>query len=123
MLERIVLGSCLLGAIACSSDGESGDLAGGPVWFEGATLIVGDDGSPIENSAFLVEDGRFAWVGVRGENQPPTDATRVDLTGQTVIPALIDGHSHIGFTDQRDGTTRRDSFTREMIVDHLQRYA
>src|SRR5207248_9826681 len=64
--------------------------------FEGARLITGDGRAPIENAAFLVENARFTRVGRKGEIQAPAGAARIDLTGKTVIPALIDGHSHIG---------------------------
>src|SRR5256885_68275 len=65
-------------------------------WFEGARLIIGDKTPAIENSAFLVEGDSFTWVGKKGERQPPANAARVDLTGRTVMPTLIDGHNHIG---------------------------
>src|SRR5262245_1477588 len=65
--------------------------------YEGARLIAGDGGSPIEDSAFLVERGRFTRVGRRGDVRAPAGAPRVDLTGKTVIPGLVDGHSHIGY--------------------------
>ena len=66
------------------------------VLFEGARLIAGDGSAPLEDSAFLVENNRFTRVGRRGTVQPPSGAARVDLTGKTVIPALIDAHAHIG---------------------------
>ena len=34
--------------------------------FEGARLIAGDGGAPIEHSAFVVENGRFTQVGTQG---------------------------------------------------------
>ena len=71
--------------------------------FEGARLIVGDGSAPIENSAFLVEGETFAWVGRKGERQPSSGTRRVELTGKTVIPALIDGHNNIGLVNERDG--------------------
>ena len=49
----------------------------------------GGGSTPIENSAFLVEGDTFTWVGRQGEAEPPEGAARVDLSGQTVIPALI----------------------------------
>src|SRR5215469_11829372 len=65
--------------------------------FEGARLISGDGGAPIENSAFVVENTQFTRVGKRGELQAPPGAARIDLTGKTVIPAKVDLHGHIGF--------------------------
>ena len=95
----------------------------GAALFEGARLITGNPGAPIEDSAFLVENSRFTRVGRRGEIQPPAGAARVDLTGKTVIPALIDTHNHIGWTDHKTNVATKTSFTRELVIDHLQRYA
>jgi imidazolonepropionase-like amidohydrolase len=97
--------------------------AGTPIWFEGARLIVGDGSPPIENSAFLVEGDSFAWIGRRDQRQPPRGATRVDLSGKTVMPALIDGHNHIGLVNEKDGTNSKANYRRENLVDQLQRYA
>src|SRR5262245_12580256 len=71
--------------------------------FEGARLIVGDNTAPIENSAFIITGNTITRVGTKGALQAPAGATRVDLTGKTVIPALIDGHNHMGLSDLRDG--------------------
>ena len=61
--------SLLVLAVACSPEAGPPRAAGNAVWFEGARLIVGDGNAPIENSAFLVEDGvypRRSWAGTRG---------------------------------------------------------
>jgi imidazolonepropionase-like amidohydrolase len=58
-------------------------------------LITGDGRAPIANAAFIVEGGRVAWVGVLGDAKVPAGAARVDLTGKTVIPAIIDTHAHL----------------------------
>jgi imidazolonepropionase-like amidohydrolase len=93
------------------------------LWFEGARLIVGDGSAPIENGAFLVEGETFAWVGRQGQRQPRQGATRVDLAGKTVMPALIDGHNHIGLVNEKDGSNSKANYRRENLVDQLQRYA
>jgi len=90
--------------------------------FEGARLIVGD-GSAIENAAFIVENGRFTVVGRNGQVMVPAGATRVDLSGKTVMPAIVDAHGHPGFVDAVTGQMSKANFTRENYIDHLQRYA
>ena len=65
------------------------------VVFEGARLIVGDGSPPIENSALVVDGGRFVQVGPAAELEAPAGAKRVDLTGRTVMPAIIDTHTHL----------------------------
>ena len=89
--------------------------------YENARLIVGDGSAPIENAAFLVENARFTRVGRRGEVQAPPGAGRVDLSGKTVIPALVDGHSHIGY--MKNLTSGAVNYTRENILDHMHRFA
>jgi len=100
----------------------AGQAPPGPiVLYEGARLITVDGSAPIERSAFLVESGRFVRVGRQGEITAPASAARVDLTGKTVIPALIDAHSHIGY--MKDLTSGPQNYTRENILDHMHRFA
>src|SRR5215831_922679 len=79
--------------------------------YEGARLIDGNGGSPIEDSAFVVADGRFTQIGRKSNVRAPADAAHVELSGKTVMPALVDAHAHLGY---RKGTTfTADNFTRE----------
>ena len=126
--ERAIHGLSIVLATAivagCSSRGEGPTPAASAVTvFEGARLITGDGGAPVENSAFVVENNRFTAVGRKGELNVPSGATRVDLTGKTVMPAIIDAHGHLGFLDMANGTMSKANFTRENYIDHLQRYA
>src|SRR5881296_2339988 len=78
--------------------------------FEGARLITGDGSAPIMDAAFVVDNGRFTAVGRKGQITVPAGAARVDLTGKTVIPAIIDAHKHL-------------AVTRDALVDQLQHFA
>ncbi len=78
--------------------------------FEGARLITGDGSAPVADSAFVVENGRFTAVGRKGQVKAPAGAAHVDLTGKTVIPAIIDAHKHL-------------ALTRDALVDQLQHFA
>jgi imidazolonepropionase-like amidohydrolase len=90
--------------------------------YEGARLITGD-GSAIEDSAFIVTGNTFTGVGRRGQVQVPAGAMRVSLAGKTVMPAKVDLHGHIGYQHDWDGTMAKEYFTRENLIDHLQRLA
>ena len=61
--------------------------------------------------------------GARGTVKAPPGATVIDLRGKTVMPALVDAHSHLGYTDVRTGQTTAASYTRDNLLDHLRRYA
>lgn len=118
-LAGVAVGLLVHRTIVAGSQGGSA----APVWFEGARLVVGDGSPPIENAAFVVEGDRFTWVGKRGEREPSRNAVRVDLSGKTVIPALIDGHNHIGLVNERDGSNSKANYTRDNLIDQLERYA
>jgi len=66
---------------------------------------------------------RSSSVGRRGEVRAPRGATAINLRGKTVMPALVDAHSHLGYTDVAAGTTTSANYTRENVLDHLRRYA
>ncbi len=91
------------------------------VVYEGARLIVGDGSVPIEGGAFLVQDGHIRAIGLRSGVAAPAGATRVDLTGKTVMPAMINVHVHIGYEGY--STWRAANHTPENVLDHLQREA
>jgi imidazolonepropionase-like amidohydrolase len=91
------------------------------VLFEGARVIVDARRPPIENAALLVDNGRIVKVGKKGAVQAPPGTTRVDLTGKTVIPSLIDAHVHLGY--QKGLVYAAANFTRENLMDQLNRYA
>lgn len=97
------------------------DAERGATVFVGARLLSGTSDPPIEDSAFVVEKGRFAFVGARSAVIIPEGAAWVDLTGKTVMPAMIDGHSHIGYV--RGTTSGPANYTRENIIDHMHRFA
>jgi len=84
--------------------------ATGVTVFEGARIIVGDGRPPIENASFIVNGERIQQVGRAAEVRVPAGATRVSLAGKTVMPAIVDTHTHL-------------SQTREMLVDDLRRRA
>ena len=97
--------AALVAAITVSVPAQTGTTV-----FEGARIIVGDGSAPIENGAFVVEGTRITQVGPPGRVKAPVGAARVNLAGKTVMPAIIDTHTHMGET-------------REAVVDLLQRKA
>ena len=86
----------LLTLAACEPETEQMTVVSDTVvLFEGARLIVGDGSEPIDNAAFAVDQGRFVAVGGAGNVSVPEGAVRVDLTGMTVMPAIVDAHVHM----------------------------
>jgi imidazolonepropionase-like amidohydrolase len=63
--------------------------------FEGARIIIGDASAPIEDGTFIIENDHFVAVGATGSVAIPAGAMRVDLSGATVMPTIIDTHVHL----------------------------
>ena len=113
----------LLTGIACDADGQRlSPAASIPAvqLFTGGRLIVGD-GRVIEEAAFLVRDELMVRVGSAGDVPAPPEARVVDLTGRTVMPALVNTHAHLGW--EQYASWGAENFTRENLIDHLHRHA
>jgi len=72
--------------------------------FEGARVIVGDGRAPIENATIVVNGGKIAQVGRAADVKAPAGATRVSLTGKTVMPTIVDTHVHT--SQEREALTQ-----------------
>ena len=93
-----------------------GMFLGAAVLAQADTVVVTADrmvdvvaGRVVEHPQILVTDGRIASVGAAGA-PVPADARRVSLPGVTLLPGLIDMHTHIT-SDPRYGGYRGLEFT------------
>jgi imidazolonepropionase-like amidohydrolase len=66
--------------------------------FEGVRLIVGN-GNVVENATLVIDGNKIVQAG-QGV-AVPAGATRVNLAGKTVMPAIIDTHVHLSPTRDR----------------------
>lgn len=64
--------------------------------------IIPISGEPIENGVLIVEDGKITALGESGEVNIPGNAKKHDVSGQVIMPGLVDTHSHIGDGDGGD---------------------
>lgn len=67
----------------------------GRLWLTNGRVFDGTGGAVRHDVGVLVENGRIEALVARGET-PPDGAELVDLDGRTVLPALVDAHSHVG---------------------------
>ena len=66
----------------------------GTTLYEGARVIDGTGAAPIDKGAIVVSNGRIVAVGRAGQVSSPAGSTRVDLSGKTVMPTIVDTHTH-----------------------------
>lgn len=53
----------------------------------------------IEDAAFIVDEGKIAWVGSAG--QAPDADQQFDVDGRAVLPGFVESHSHLVFQGDR----------------------
>ena len=74
-----------------------------PQAFVGARLIP-IAGPEIPDGVVVVHEGRIVAVGPTSSTQIPADAQRHDAGGTTIMPGLVDTHSHIGSPEGGDSS-------------------
>jgi imidazolonepropionase-like amidohydrolase len=64
--------------------------------YRGAALADGTGPELRQDVSVLVEDDRVRWIGpADDEPDPSSDAQVVDCSGATIVPGLVDSHSHL----------------------------
>ncbi len=99
---RLLVGSLL--AVAACAPPEGGD--GGVLAIVNAHLYP-VTGAPIESGTLLVRDGKIVEIGT--DVSVPSGARRLDVGGRSVIPGLVESHSHMGFKQLNNPSTGRNN--------------
>lgn len=93
MIRRLALVAALTLAVVAPGPLSGADEAA--TAFTGARLLP-VDGPPIENGTLVVQSGRIVAVGPAASTAIPDGATVIDVSGKTLMPGLVDTHSHVG---------------------------
>ncbi|MHC9084130.1 Xaa-Pro dipeptidase [Luteimonas sp. RIT-PG2_3] len=81
------------------------------------------DGRMLDQPVLLVRDGRIVSVGTSVPADLPADTRRVELPGMTLLPGLIDMHTHLDGDPSYGGYTGlqfNDRFWSVLAVKHAQ---
>ncbi len=87
---------------------ETADTPLSLVAFTNARIITMDKAGVIENGTIVVEGNRIINVGQTDQISVPKKAKVVDVKGRTIIPGLVDVHSHMGLN--WDGITSQQNW-------------
>jgi len=92
MLQRLTAGwSAILFCLAVST--ALGQET--PIAFLNARLIP-ITGPEIDSGALVIHNGQIVALGPSDRVSIPAEAQRVDCSGKTIMPGLVDTHSHVG---------------------------
>jgi len=73
-------------------------------------------GKMLSDQVVVVEDGKIVSVGAAADVKAPADAVRIDLPNATILPGLIDAHTHLTM-DPKFGYERLGlSIPRETLI-------
>ncbi|MCC6287248.1 MAG: amidohydrolase family protein [Chitinophagaceae bacterium] len=88
-----------------------------PVLLKHTTLIDGNGGKAIEDIDVLIQGDKFSKIG---KALKAGNAVIKDMTGKTIMPVLISGHSHTGNIIGTQSSAV--NYTRDNLLHHLKRY-
>jgi imidazolonepropionase-like amidohydrolase len=88
---------------------------------KGALLIDGTGGAAIENSVLVIEGDHVVAAGKAGTVSIPKGAVVKDVSGQTIMPTLIDMHGHLGLSSNGADSVP-GHYTQENVVKQLNKY-
>src|SRR5438477_8295790 len=84
--------------VCCAQEGENKEPAPAAQKFvviRAGTLIDGKSDTPRQNQVIVIRGNRIDSVGDAASTRTPAGATVIDLSRATVLPGLIDSHTHI----------------------------
>jgi imidazolonepropionase-like amidohydrolase len=116
-LAAVLVGSLLLWAAPAIERTDAQAPAGATFALTGIRLIDGTGRAAVEGATLLVRDGFIEAAGTQAAVPIPPGATRIDLSGRTVIPGLINAHAHVS----ADAASARP--VREQLTAQLRLYA
>lgn len=113
-LPAVSLGILLLVGGAASQRTTAQTSPAGVTALTGARVIDGTGRAPLNQATVLMNNGRIVAVGAASAVTIPAGATRVDMTGKTIMPGMVNGHGHVqkGFNNSVPISIREDLIRR-----------
>jgi imidazolonepropionase-like amidohydrolase len=110
----VVAAATLLVVLSSPPPAAQAPAAGAVTALTGARLIDGTGRAPVNQGTIVMRDGTIVAAGASNAVTIPAGATRVDMTGKTIMPGLINAHGHVqkGFNNSTPIPIRDDLIRR-----------
>jgi imidazolonepropionase-like amidohydrolase len=82
-------------ALLCLSASLVAQQASRPVVIHAGRVLDVKTGKLLSDQTLVIEDGKIVSVGASANTKPPVDAVRIELPNATILPGLIDAHTHL----------------------------
>jgi imidazolonepropionase-like amidohydrolase len=112
-----VLGALLAAAAFPSRPSLAQAPAGSTIAITGARVIDGTGAAPLPGATIVIANGHIAAVGAPATVTVPAGATRVDMSGRTIMPGMINAHAHLNIDSEVKAPVR------DQLVQRLRTYA
>lgn len=121
ILAALMVSSCSSETPSTAADAElRQQLAGAEIW-AGGSVWTGDDEGYRENAALVVRKGRVETIVSLDEQPLPEGTEYHDVSGQYIIPGLINAHGHVGMARGLD--VGAAAHTEQNVLEQLELYA
>ena len=115
----VILGIFLSVLVYCPRAGAQANTR--QIVLKGARLIDGTGRPAIENSVLVIEGDHIVAAGKAGTVSIPKDADVKDVTGKTIMPAMINLHGHLGLSSNGADSVA-GHYTDENVLKQLNKY-
>ena len=103
-MKTLILLCWLLLSLAATAAAQTTALVG--------ARIIDGRGGVIERGTIVIRDGKIAAVGAVASTDVPKDAEKIDVSGATIMPGLVNAHGHltsaVGMRDDPNGGSREN---------------
>src|SRR5579862_639968 len=113
--------SVIVLSVVIASPSASGQVKPKQIALKGARLIDGRGGPAIEHSILIIEGDHIVAAGSEATVSIPTGADVRDVSGKTIMPALINLHGHLGLS-ANGADSVAGHYTQENVVKQLNKY-
>ena len=80
-------------------------------------MIDGTGAAPLAQATIVITNGRIAAVGAPAAVRIPAGATRIDMSGKTIMPGMINAHAHLNIDSELKTPVR------DQLLQRLRTYA
>jgi adenine deaminase len=98
--EESTASTCTADLVACTSfalERCRGTMSENCLIIEGADLIDGSGSLPIKDATIVLEENRIVYAGPKTDRFNTFAARHWSLLGKTIVPGLIEAHTHAAF--------------------------